>query len=207
MAYRIAESLDQLRDQINALAPNRSTASDGWIGDDKHATRESDHNPWVKIGDLGIVTALDITDDPGHGCDVDKIFARIIKDRDPRLKYMIRNGMILSSTIVPWVWREYTGSNPHEKHGHLSVLPVRALFDSRKKWEIILPKPPVVKKVQFELHDDARKIAESLVVKAGDGELQRLQAFLERIDAGALKHLQDEGKVAEITIKRRIVSG
>ena len=64
MAWRVAQSLIRLRDQINLAAPTRSKASDGTIGDAAHATRDSDHNPWVKEGALGIVTAMDITHAP-----------------------------------------------------------------------------------------------------------------------------------------------
>ena len=61
---RIAKTLDVLRNEINALAPKRSKGSDGWIGDAAHQSRASDHNPWVREGGVGIVTALDITHDP-----------------------------------------------------------------------------------------------------------------------------------------------
>ncbi|HKV33547.1 MAG TPA: hypothetical protein VJP89_04485, partial [Pyrinomonadaceae bacterium] len=61
MAWRVAKSLLRLREQINELAPNRSKASDGTIGDAAHASRKSDHNPWVKDGSIGVVTAMDIT--------------------------------------------------------------------------------------------------------------------------------------------------
>jgi hypothetical protein len=67
MAWRPAKSLIQLRDQINQIAPNRSKASDGTIGDAAHASRASDHNPWVREGDAGVVTAIDITHDPDDG--------------------------------------------------------------------------------------------------------------------------------------------
>lgn len=66
--WRVATCLTALRDKINALAPRRSRAADGTIGDAMHRTRSSDHNPWVEDGRLGVVTAIDITDDPGKGC-------------------------------------------------------------------------------------------------------------------------------------------
>ena len=44
MAWRVARSLDVLLGQLNALAPERSKASDGSIGDAAHASRSSDHN-------------------------------------------------------------------------------------------------------------------------------------------------------------------
>jgi len=46
----------QLRDQIDTWFPDRRTASDGWYGDSRHATRKSDHNPdangWVRAIDI-----------------------------------------------------------------------------------------------------------------------------------------------------------
>lgn len=120
MGWRLVGSLKRLLAEVNSIAPQRSKASDGTIGDTAHSARRSDHNP---EGD-GTVDALDITHDPAHGCDVDKIFARIIANKDPRVKYLIRNDRIMGGRLgpSPWVWREYNGSNPHTKHGHISVL-------------------------------------------------------------------------------------
>lgn len=136
MNWRTANSLVRLRDQINALAPNRSKASDGTIGDAAHASRSSDHNPWVIDGGLGVVTALDITHDVAHGCDVQKIVDALVASCDVRIKYLIWNKQILSSTVNPWTWRPYTGRNPHDHHFHLSVKPDKAFYDSVEKWEL-----------------------------------------------------------------------
>jgi hypothetical protein len=71
MAYRIAKSLGKLRSQANSRWPTRNKASDGWIGDPAHFARgaASDHNPHVRDGSTGVVTALDLTHDPNSGCD------------------------------------------------------------------------------------------------------------------------------------------
>ncbi len=136
MSWRVAESLKKLRDQINQMAPNRSKASDGTIGDAAHATTNSDHNPHVKDGSIGVVTALDITHDPDDGCDAQKIVDALVKSKDQRIKYIIWNKRIISSSVQPWVWRAYTGKNPHSKHFHLSVLPSKAHYDSTLNWLI-----------------------------------------------------------------------
>ena len=134
MNWRVAKSLIVLRNQINQYAPNRSKASDGTIGDSAHQSRSSDHNPWVIDNGIGVVTAIDITHDPQHGCDATKIVNILVESRDPRIKYIIWNQKIISSTTQPWTWRSYTGKNPHNKHFHLSVVSQKNLYDSEKGW-------------------------------------------------------------------------
>ena len=136
MAWRAAQSLILLRSQINQVAPDRSKASDGTIGDASHASRTSDHNPWVQDGPVGVVTAIDITNDTGRGCDADAIVTALVESRDRRIKYIIWNRRIVSSRVSPWIWRTYTGSNPHSTHFHLSVESEKALYDAADAWRI-----------------------------------------------------------------------
>lgn len=140
MAWRVAASLLALRDQVNAAWPSRSRRSDGTIGDASHRNRNSDHNPWVEDGRIGVVTALDITHDIENGCDAGRI-ARAIRDsKDKRVKYIIWNRKICSSTTVggtpEWTWRNYTGANPHDKHVHISVKSSKNFYDLTSKWNI-----------------------------------------------------------------------
>lgn len=136
--WRVARSLDHLRLQVNALAPHRNRASDGGIGDAAHATRDSDHNPWVKDGGMGVVTARDFTHDPAGGCDAGLLAQALLASRDPRLKYVIWNRRIAygAQGPAPWAWGPYSGKNPHTHHTHVSVLPNKALFDSEADWVI-----------------------------------------------------------------------
>lgn len=136
MSWRTAFSLKKLRQQIDLLAPNRSRASDGTIGDAAHQATKSDHNPWVKQGKLGIVTALDITHDPQDNCDCDAIVNKLVESKDPRIKYIIWRRRIISSEKAPWVWRDYSGKNPHERHFHLSVKPQMELYDNVEDWKL-----------------------------------------------------------------------
>jgi hypothetical protein len=136
MVWRVAESLKKLRAQVDQIAPNRSRASDGTIGDAAHALTNSDHNPHVMDGSVGIVTALDITHDPEDGCDAQKIVDALVESKDKRIKYIIWNRKIINSSVQPWVWRDYKGKNPHIKHFHLSVLPSKAQYDSTSNWQI-----------------------------------------------------------------------
>jgi endonuclease G len=139
-AWRVAKSLLALRRQVDARAPRRSKASDGTIGDAAHAARDSDHNPWVRDGAMGVVTAMDITHDPANGCDAGALAESILASRDARVKYVIFNRRIASSYatggVAAWTWRPYSGTNPHSKHIHLSVLPEKAAFDSEAAWAI-----------------------------------------------------------------------
>lgn len=136
MAWRVARSLEKLRAQIDAMAPKRSKVSDGGIGDAAHASRASDHNPWVKDGATGIVTARDFTHDPKNGVDAGKLARALAASRDPRIKYIISNGEICSSETSPWVWRKYTGANPHTKHFHVSVKSTKNHYDSDMPWRL-----------------------------------------------------------------------
>jgi hypothetical protein len=143
MAWRVAKSLLKFRDQINAASPYRNKSHDGTIGDAAHASRSSDHNPWVKDGSMGIVTAMDITHDPGTGVDTWALAEFLRAQRDARIKYVISNKRIWSSVSNPYQWRKYTGSNPHSSHMHVSVHSVKAHYDSEKDWSIQIGKAPV----------------------------------------------------------------
>lgn len=116
-SWRVAASLEVLRAEINHLAPDRSTASDGAIGDKAHAATDSDHNP----NDASVVCARDFTHNPGRGADMHRISRRIVAVLPPALKYVIWNRQIWSRARANEGWRPYTGKNPHTKHMHVSV--------------------------------------------------------------------------------------
>ena len=146
MGWRVAKSLDTLLGQINALSPNRDKSSDGGIGNAEHASRSSDHNPWVMDANVGIVTARDFTNDPAHGVNSQDLADTLVASRDPRIKYVISNRKICSGSgqdKPAWVWRPYTGTNPHNHHCHVSVKSDKPHYDSTVPWEITLGKPTV----------------------------------------------------------------
>lgn len=116
MAF-LAPALSTLRDEVDAMSPDRDRSADGWIGDPAHASRHSDHNPEPD----GSVDAIDITHDPAHGVNCD-LLADQIKD-DPRLNgggYVIWNWRIWNPDISR-SWRPYGGTNGHTHHMHVSV--------------------------------------------------------------------------------------
>ena len=138
MSWRVAKSLLHLRDQVNLAAPTRSKRNDGTIGDAAHAARTSDHNPWVEDNGVGVVTAMDITNDPKSGVVSREIAEALVKSRDKRIKYIISNREIVSATVAAWQWRPYSGENPHTEHVHVSVSPVKRLYDDLSDWALPL---------------------------------------------------------------------
>jgi hypothetical protein len=154
MAWRVARSLNILLGQLNALAPRRSKISDGSIGDTAHASRDSDHNPWYGPG---IVTARDFTHDIAGGLNCHNLAAILISYRDPRIKYIIWNGRIVSGNggPSPWQWRPYSGVNPHTKHLHVSVVAGPAC-DNVAPWAGIGSAPPQPKDKDVDLNDPMR---------------------------------------------------
>ncbi|MEG3631313.1 hypothetical protein [Streptomyces poriticola] len=135
MSWRVANSLETLRRQLDARFPGRNTAADGSIGDAAHQARgsASDHNPWYGPG---IVTARDFTHDPAHGLDIQQVADRLLDSRDPRIKYVIANRRI--GTNRNWQWEPYDGANPHEAHFHLSVV-ADPRCDDAHDWTLPVP--------------------------------------------------------------------
>jgi hypothetical protein len=134
--WRLAESLKQLRKQVNTAYPARDTSSDGSIGDQAHSSRASDHNP-----SNGVVNAVDIDRDLNTpGVTMQQVVNAICESRDPRVKYIIFNKKITVQNSDLQKWKKYTGSNPHDKHAHISVFNVKSLFDDASPWA--LPQVP-----------------------------------------------------------------
>jgi hypothetical protein len=98
--------------QATAIAPLRKKASDGLLPSQAHIKQSpnSDHNTGF---------AVDLTDDPKHGIDCADIFQKLKEDK--RVKYLIFKGKIWSAERAAEGDRDYTGSNPHNKHLHISI--------------------------------------------------------------------------------------
>lgn len=149
MAWRLAGSLIQLREQCNLTAGLREKSHDGTIGDAAHSSRKSDHNP----DGAGVVRAIDITDDDSgvwyrDQFDVTALCRMVEVYRFPLMKYMIHRGRIMSgnSGPSPWEWRKYTGPNGHFAHAHFSVFADKR-GDYRDAWPMPLS-PADVRSVQ-----------------------------------------------------------
>jgi hypothetical protein len=100
--------------QATALAPLRKKASDGLLPSTAHLklSPNSDHNTGL---------AVDLTHDPKNGIDCAEIFQRLKEDN--RVDYLIFSGKIWSRKFAKQGDRKYTGSNPHDKHLHVSIRP------------------------------------------------------------------------------------
>ena len=130
MSYTIAPALRAIRADANNVAPGRSTASDGDIGDAVHAAQgaASDHNPDPVTG---IVHAVDITNDPAHGMDTwhwaQIIAGRIASGAETRVEYLVSNDgakdVIFHLAVHGTSWVQ-NGSSPvqeHRNHLHTSI--------------------------------------------------------------------------------------
>ncbi|MDT8915792.1 hypothetical protein [Amycolatopsis sp. PS_44_ISF1] len=135
MTWRNCNASLTLVAAVNARWPGRDKASDGTIGDAAHASRTSDHNPWVVVDGVGVVRARDIDKD---GIDAGWLAEELRKlgaAGDPRLAgggYVIWNRRITSDDFSRWT--PYNGSNPHTQHVHVSFSRNRAGFDSNAPW-------------------------------------------------------------------------
>jgi Putative peptidoglycan binding domain len=190
MADRLAHSLAQLRREIDALAPNRSKKSDGWIGDADHRARPSRHNPNRE----GVVCALDITDDPRGGCPIHVIAEQIRSRPHPNLAYIISNGRVARRTSG-FSWEPYTGSNKHNLHVHFAVGvgpdgDARQPYDDATRWGVSATGPvPVADNAKAP-----RKLKEGM-----EGEdVKGLQQIL--IGAGLLPRGADDGSFGPDTL-------
>lgn len=137
--WDVAKSLDVLLWQINTMAPHRSKASDGSIGDSQpgHQTPKSEHYPEDKPGsEPDEVDARDFTHDPAAGADMDLISEDIRVSRDWRVKYVIWRDQMFSSYPMAgypaWAWRPYSGDYHH--HMHVSLNDVDD--DNKSLWAI-----------------------------------------------------------------------
>jgi len=121
MTPKLCKAGQQLRLQVDDSFGDRDRQSDGWVGDVRHASRPSDHNP----DEQGIVRAIDIDRDlsgkakPDLMPDLADQIRLCAKSGDKRISYIIFDGRIASSKKA-WAWRPYDGINKHNHHCHIS---------------------------------------------------------------------------------------
>lgn len=132
MSWHIAPALKQMLAEVNKKWPNRSRLSDGGIGNAAHSARASDHNP----NGRGSVNAYDITI---AGIDEGTLIAQAKKH--PSVRYIIFNRRIMNRDIGNFRARYYSGSNPHNKHVHISLYQSAAAENRRQSWGLANAKP------------------------------------------------------------------
>ena len=120
--------------QATAICPLRMKASDGLLPSKAHIHQNpnSDHNTGY---------AVDLTHDKLGGIDCFLLFQKL--QADPRVSYLIFQGKIWSREKG---LRDYTGSNKHNKHLHISIK--EGCGDDTSPWFPWLGKPKAVNKVK-----------------------------------------------------------
>ena len=120
--------------QATAHFPKRKKASDGLLPSAAHVHQNpnSDHNSGF---------AVDVTHDPDKG--IDCTIAYIDLRNDPRVKYLIFQGRIWSKEKGD---RDYTGSNKHNKHLHISIK--EECGNDTSPWFPWMPHPKAINKVK-----------------------------------------------------------
>jgi hypothetical protein len=103
----LAHNLDNARHAIWLAWPGTVV---GWVGDQSHAAGRSDHNPDSR----GIVHAID----PMVTGEKAEAVVRAAVGRSD-VEYVIHNRTIWSRNYS-WSARQYTGSDPHTDHVHVS---------------------------------------------------------------------------------------
>lgn len=136
MSWRVAESLRELRGEIDAKWPNRDKRSDGSIGDERHCGNggKSDHCPNA----AGVVRAIDVDADGIPANWLAEHIRQLGDSGDRRLQqggYVIFNHRI-ASEVGGWTWRAYNGENPHTSHVHVSVSGDAPGYDASDGWGV-----------------------------------------------------------------------
>lgn len=178
------------------------------IGDASHQSRTSEHNPEPQGSapgaDANEVDAADFMEGNGvTDAALDDLFEGLIRSRDPRILYVIRNRIIVSSVTQPWVRRPYTGTDPHTNHVHLSV---NDDFDNNQSdwhWEKLVARTLTYATVsgrwpELQLGDEDATLPGYNVIKRAQLMANYLEATLPDIDADGVygaKSAQKFGKL------------
>lgn len=176
--FRLAHSILQGMSELNTLFPHRAQGpQEGTVGDTTHRAEGSgsDHNPNA----AGVVRAWDI-DVTGHDFD-----AQVLADylallmRNHFEMFGTRGYVIYNRRITPWSpwatpWVAYTGSDPHDRHIHLSVGSQPAEYDFTGSWNLASAfnvRPPVQTKDWFTMAtaNDLAALNHNVVVASARG--------------------------------------
>jgi hypothetical protein len=186
-SWILVPSLVSLRNEINALAPNREKYTDGSVGDSSHSGSSSDHNPdetgrtpYEDSDNINEVHAIDVDVDLKKvGWSMTRITNLIVSRHraglDNRLQNVIYNRKIASRSWG-WTWEDYDGDSPHTGHAHFSARYTTAQENDTRPWGLLAQ----------EKEDSEMTVAEFLAAL----ETSRAQDALER-GAGVGVHNQE----------------
>lgn len=137
----------QLRAEFDEVFPHRDRSSDGWIADGLHSSA-SHHTPDESSKVLrdhdadskNEVHAIDVDEDLRDGQttmaeSVDVIWQRHRGGLDNRVTEIIYEGRI-ATAARDWIWRPYSGANPHDKHAHFSFSYLTARENDRRPFGV-----------------------------------------------------------------------
>jgi len=139
--WHVAPALDALRDEVDAVWPDRDRSADGAVGDTDHQARPSDHNPDWSAG--GVVRARDITT---ADIDAQRVILAVLADE--RTEYVIHKLPGLPSRIWSRIRgfapKVYLGDNKHAHHLHVSIRKGARYENDTRPWGIarsVAPQP------------------------------------------------------------------
>lgn len=126
MAWHLAPSLVRNREWNRKKWPGQLNSMDGSIGDAAHASTVSDHNPNSR-------NSVNAIDEDERGIHMPTwIVAGIVH---PSTNYLIYEKHIYSLRYL-FKRRAYTGRQPHDKHGHLSIQQTVKAEQSKTEWGV-----------------------------------------------------------------------
>ncbi len=145
--WELVPCLEQLRTELNQIAPKRDKTTDGTIGNAAHQKSVSDHND-DEIGRVPIrdadskheVHAIDLDTDlrePNLTMEmvVQHTLSRCRTGKEKRLRYVIYNRRIWEASNG-WKQRKYIGDSPHTEHAHFSASYETKLEASIASWHL-----------------------------------------------------------------------
>ncbi len=127
----VVQCLEDLRMQLNTIAPDRDKTSDGGVGDTAHKLRRSSHNDdetgvpeWSDPDSKGEIRARDFDKDlrrPGLSMMTVVLWLVAGAKRGEFwwLRYIIFDGFIWHKNSG-WERRDYNGDNQHKEHAHVN---------------------------------------------------------------------------------------
>lgn len=128
------------------------------------ANPDSDHEPEAD----GSVDAADFMLGPHFKeKDADEFVAALVAAKDKRVAYIIWKKRIISSTVKPWEWRPYYGSDPHTGHPHLSVNDKHE--NDKSPWKIDRKAATTMAVTAAEMDQIAAKVVTALCTKTPYG--------------------------------------